>query len=245
MEDLQGEVLLRCFRRRVRVSHHSRLILQSSILTDPSYYWFPGTIMPVLTFFNWMTWIRPTSAVIAIVTGTYYYNLGFNPIPTLDYQWFARLDPFVTPFFVMFQVVICTGLWALLVIIPVFFSNTWFSGYLPINSWLPYDNTGQEYDTSLILGSDGRFNQTAYEQYSPVFLPASVMLRYTGMLAMMPALLVFTHLYYRKIIYPQYKKIFRRSSQLEGMNDIHSQLMRRYKEVPEVSWPHISYNPMS
>ncbi|KAF7538182.1 hypothetical protein G7054_g3169 [Neopestalotiopsis clavispora] len=198
------------------------------------YYWFPGTIFPTMTFFNWITWIKPASATVAIITGTYYFNMGYNPIPTLDYQWLATLDPFVTPWFVLVQIIVAVGLWGLLVTIPVFFSNTWYTAYLPINSWYPYDNTGQIYSTSLILGTDNRLNVTAYEAYSPVFLPASPGLRYAGMMAMLPALLTGTFLYYRKMLLPIFKNLFKRGAKSEWTSDIHSRLMRdNYTDVPD------------
>lgn len=126
-----------------------------------------------------MTWIKPTSAALSIVAGSYYYNLGFNgPLNTFDWNWMTSvIDPIITPFFIVVQIVGAIALWGLFVIIPVFFSNTWYTAYLPINSWFNYDNTGNEYDMSQIIGSDGGFNQTAYENYSPLFLPASAALR--------------------------------------------------------------------
>lgn len=94
-----------------------------------SYYWFPGTIMPILTFSNWITWIKPQSAVVAIMTGGYYFNLGFNPLSTFDYNRFATRDPSVTPWFVLCQIVAAVALWGLCVMVPVFFTNTWHTGY--------------------------------------------------------------------------------------------------------------------
>ncbi|RMZ77604.1 hypothetical protein DV737_g4273, partial [Chaetothyriales sp. CBS 132003] len=152
------------------------------------YYWIPNTMFPTLTFFNWITWIKPTSAVVALVTGSYYFNLGFNPLSSFDYQWFSTIDPFVTPFFIVTQIVGSAAFWGLCVIVPVFFSNVWDTGYLPINSWLPYDNTGVSYEADLILGQDYKFNQTAYEEYSPLLLPAAFVLRWAGMMALLPAM---------------------------------------------------------
>lgn len=35
------------------------------------YFWLPNTIFPTLTFFNWITWIRPQNAAVSIITGSY------------------------------------------------------------------------------------------------------------------------------------------------------------------------------
>ncbi|KAL4789279.1 OPT oligopeptide transporter protein-domain-containing protein [Aspergillus venezuelensis] len=195
-------------------------------------YWIPNTMMPTLTFFNWITWIKPTSAVVAIVTGTYYFNLGLNPVATFDYNWIATLDPFITPFFVLVQIVGAVLFWACCVVIPVFFSNTWFTGYLPINSWFAYDNTGQQYQVSRILDSNQRVDRAAYEAYSPIFFSATFALRWCGMLALIPALLVFTWLWYGDFMWPLLKGLFKRSVSPGLRDDFLSRQMRQYKQVP-------------
>jgi hypothetical protein len=150
-----------------------------------SYYWLPNTIFPVLTFFNWMTWIAPRNTTLSILTGQYYFNLGLNPlVNSFDWNWFAAyVDPIINPFFIVFQIVAACFVWAVCVIIPVFFTNTWYTAYLPINSWYTYDNTGAQYTISNVMGTDGAFNQTAYEAYSPIFVPAAFVLRYGMMFA--------------------------------------------------------------
>ena len=37
-------------------------------------------------------------------------------------------------------------------------------------SWIPYDNTGSEYQVERILNEDGTFNLEQYKAYSPLFL---------------------------------------------------------------------------
>ncbi|PKK52367.1 hypothetical protein CI102_6818 [Trichoderma harzianum] len=177
------------------------------------YYWLPGTIMPILTFFNWTTWIAPTSATLSILTGSYYFNLGLNPLlTTFDWNWFSGVvDPIIYPFFVVVQIVGSALVWAVLVVIPVFFTNTWYTAYLPINSWYAYDNTGNQYNFSRVVGPGSTLNETAYREYSPLFLPATFVLRYAVLLA----------------------QAIRRISVHHASNDVHSRFMSRYHEVPE------------
>src|SRR3569833_2630160 len=63
-------------------------------------------------------------------------------------------------FFSMFMVI---GLW---------YSNAFNSGYLPMNSNHVFDNKGHHYTVSRAISGDGLFNPTKYEQYSPAFLSA-------------------------------------------------------------------------
>ncbi|KAM6484707.1 OPT oligopeptide transporter protein-domain-containing protein [Trichoderma sp. SZMC 28011] len=199
------------------------------------YYWLPGTIMPILTFFNWTTWIAPTSATLSILTGSYYFNLGLNPLlTTFDWNWFSGVvDPIIYPFFVVVQIVGSALVWAVLVVIPVFFTNTWYTAYLPINSWYAYDNTGNQYNFSRVVGPGSTLNETAYREYSPLFLPATFVLRYAVLLAVIPAVCTFTWLWYGKAFGQVIKQAIRRISAHQASNDVHSRLMSRYHEVPE------------
>lgn len=149
------------------------------------YFWLPNTLFPTLTFFNWTTWIAPRNALVSILTGSYYSNLGLNPlVNSLDWNWFtAVLDPVIFPFFIIAQIVAACLCWAVFAIIPVFFTNTWYTAYLPINSWYSYDNTGSRYRFAQVMLPDGSMNQTAYEEYSSPFIPATLVLRYAIMLA--------------------------------------------------------------
>ncbi|KAJ5719882.1 hypothetical protein N7493_006760 [Penicillium malachiteum] len=201
------------------------------------YYWLPGVIFPTLTFFNWTTWIRPENAVLSIITGSYYFNLGLNPVfPSFDWNWFASvINPMIIPFFIVFQIVISLLTWAVFVIIPVFFKNIWYTAYIPINSWYAYDNTGEEYDASRIMTSSFTFNQTAYEEYSPIFFPAAFILRDAILLATLTGSISFCALWYGKNIWRTAKILWKRETQYAGFSDIHARLMSKYAEVPE-SW---------
>ncbi|EHK17282.1 uncharacterized protein TRIVIDRAFT_161010 [Trichoderma virens Gv29-8] len=199
------------------------------------YYWLPGTIMPVLTFFNWTTWIAPASTTLSILTGSYYFNLGLNPLlTTFDWNWFSSVvDPIIYPFFIVVQIVVSTLAWAVLVVIPVFFTNTWYTAYLPINSWYAYDNTGNQYQFARVVGPGSTLNETAYQEYSPLFLPATFVLRYAVLLASIPAICTFTWLWYGKTFGRVIKLAFRRLAVHHAFNDAHSRLMSQYREVPE------------
>ena len=64
-----------------------------------SYYFFPGFIFQAISYFTWTTWISPTNANLATVTGML-SGVGLNPWPTFDFQnltvW---LSPLTIPTF--------------------------------------------------------------------------------------------------------------------------------------------------
>ncbi|RDW61371.1 hypothetical protein BP5796_11263 [Coleophoma crateriformis] len=197
------------------------------------YYWLPNTVFPTLTFFNWITWIKPQSAVTAIVTGSYYFNLGFNPLSSFDWNWFALLDPLYMPWFIVLQIVAAIFLWGSCVIIPTFFSNVWWTSYIPINSFEAYDNTGSTYNISRVLDENLKLVPENYRNYSPVFLSAAQTLRYACEFATIPAIFVFVGLWYGKGIWRIFKITWKEKGAFSAQNDIHSRQMSKYKEVPE------------
>ena len=64
------------------------------------YFWFPGYIVQAMSYFNWITWLSPKNAKLAAITGSV-NGLGFNPVPTLDWnQLTVFANPLINPFFV-------------------------------------------------------------------------------------------------------------------------------------------------
>jgi OPT family small oligopeptide transporter len=103
--------------------------------------------------------------------------------------------------------------------------NVFYSQFMPVSVGMAYDNTGLPYNLSAVV-SNNEFDQAMYEQYSPMFLPITYAVTYGTIFAIYPAIIVHTFLWYRHDIVRQ----FRRS--LSDETDIHSYLMRRYREVP-------------
>ena len=96
---------------------------------------------------------------------------------------------------------------------------------MPISKGIPFDNTGSSYNLNAVV-TNNTFDQTKYEQYSPMFLPITYIVSYGTIFATYPAILVHTFLWYRQDIVRQ----FRRS--LKDGTDIHARLMSKYHEVP-------------
>ena len=99
--------------------------------------------------------------------------------------------------------------------------------YLPLLTSYVYDRYGARYNTTAILTPDLTFNETAYEQYSPLFLPVTFAMSYVLYFALSMALLTHTGLYYWKDIVGSLRR-----AKLDK-EDIHFKLMKRYKEVPD------------
>ena len=60
----------------------------------------------------------------------------------------------------------------------LYYTNTWYSKYLPISSDSSYDNTGAAYNVSRIVTPEGTFDYEKYKNYSPLFLSTTFALSY-------------------------------------------------------------------
>ncbi|KAL3952514.1 hypothetical protein ACCO45_012457 [Purpureocillium lilacinum] len=198
------------------------------------YFWVPNYLFNAMSIFNWMTWIKPDSATLAIVTGSI-CGMGLNPIPTFDWNWATSLlDPIVTPFFSTANVFAGAFIAVILAIIPVYWSNAFNSAYVPINSNYVFDNFGLPYNISRVLNPDFTLNETAYQEYSVPYLSAASSVTYACNFALYLAALVHVGLYHHVEITRALKNLFRsRVPVREADKDIHSRLMTSYKETPQ------------
>ncbi|KAK7046359.1 OPT-domain-containing protein [Favolaschia claudopus] len=208
------------------------------------YFWFPDFIFQALSYFNWMTWIAPNSLFLSIkpiyaplisklaaadvhlaaITGSI-SGLGLNPIPTFDWvQLTVFVDPLINPFFSTLNYFI-GGFITLPMIAALWYTNTWNTAYLPINSNRVFDNTGNFYNVSNAVGSNTLFNQT--------FLAAGNILIYGVFFAVYTATLTHAFLYHRHEIAHGFKSILSRKKTSEVHTDVHVRLMMAYTEVPE------------
>jgi hypothetical protein len=88
------------------------------------------------------------------------------------------------------------------------YRNVLFSAYMPILSTAVFDNTGRPYNVSRILTKEFLFDQKAYEDYSPVYLPITYVLSYGVQFAALTSLVSHTMCWYGKDIWHQTRKAF-------------------------------------
>jgi hypothetical protein len=79
---------------------------------------------------------------------------------------------------------------------------------MPILSAAVFDNTGHPYNVSRILTPEFLFDQKAYEEYSPVYLPITYVLSYGVQFAALTSLVTHTICWYGKDILHQTRKAF-------------------------------------
>ncbi|KAJ7083916.1 OPT-domain-containing protein [Mycena crocata] len=196
------------------------------------YFWFPDFIFQALSYFNFLTWGAPDNISLAAITGSV-SGLGLNPIPTFGRnQLVYALDPLIFPFYSTFNTFLGTAI-TLPIIAAIWYTNTWNTAYLPINSNRVFDNTGFLYNVSNAVGDNTLFDQQLYENYSPAYLAAGNIIIYGVFFAVYTATLSHAILYHRREIAHGFKSIFSRKKTSEVHRDVHVRLMMAYKEVPE------------
>ncbi|KAL1667945.1 OPT oligopeptide transporter protein-domain-containing protein [Schizophyllum commune] len=189
-----------------------------SFIASFVWYFFPGYLFGALSYFSWVTWIRPDDPVIAQVFG-YFHGMGLTAV-TFDWNQIAYMgSPLATPWWA--QVNVLTGFVVFFWIVTpgLYFTNTWYSQYMPLASSASFDNTGQEYNLTRILTHETALDRTEYSNYSPLFISTSF--------ASIAATIVHAILYFRKPIMKQFQR------SLSEQPDVHARLMTRYPVLPD------------
>ena len=91
----------------------------------------------------------------------------------------------------------------------------------------PYDRFGDSYNVSRVLTAQDTFDLNAYDNYSPLYLPAAFAMTYLLAFALSTCVIVHTVLYHGRTLLRGFKRM-----RLED-DDIHLRLMQNYPEVPD------------
>ncbi|KAF2773854.1 small oligopeptide transporter, OPT family [Teratosphaeria nubilosa] len=106
----------------------------------------------------------------------------------------------------------------------LYYTNTWYTAYLPMMTADVYDNTGTAYNVTKVLTDSGNLDPAKYAAYSPPYLSVTFAFVYGLSFASITAVIVHVYLWHGKDI-------------LDAMRgrqplDIHGRLMRVYAKVP-------------
>ncbi|KAF8505092.1 OPT oligopeptide transporter [Gautieria morchelliformis] len=190
------------------------------------WYFLPGYLFSALSVFSWVCWIAPNNTKVNAMFG-YQHGMGMS-ILTFDWAQIAYIgSPLASPWWAEANVFAGFVFFFWIVTPILYFTNSFYTGYLPISSRTSYDNTGAAYNVTAILNPDLTLNLEQYKAYSPLFLSATFALSYGLSFASITATLVHAFLYFRKQIWVQARR------SLHEQPDIHARLMSRYKQVPE------------
>jgi OPT family small oligopeptide transporter len=190
------------------------------------WYWIPGYLFTALSVFNWVCWIAPSNVVVNTLFGTS-TGLGMGLL-TFDWSMISYVaNPLINPWWSEANMGIAIVLFYWILAPILYYTNTFFTSFLPMSAFTAFDNTGVPFNVSAVV-DNGQFSVANYEAYSPVFVTATLAISYGLGLASFTALIVHSLLWYHRDI----ARGFRRSYKDE--RDVHSRLMRAYPEVPHL-----------
>lgn len=191
------------------------------------WYWFPGFLFQGLSYFSWITWIKPENALVNQLFGVS-SGLGLFPL-TFDWNQVTGYigSPLIPPASVCGTILLSIVFIYWLVVPALHYSNVWYGKYLPISDSQTYDRFQNIYDTSRILTPDFSFDKALYEAYSSLYLSTTFAISYGMQFASTTAVIVHTVLFHGKDIYRQL------TSADDTKYDVHTRLMKLYKKCPD------------
>ncbi|KAJ5200127.1 Oligopeptide transporter OPT superfamily [Penicillium cf. griseofulvum] len=189
-------------------------------------FWFPDYIWTSLGTFAFATWIAPQNQKVNTIFGM---NSGLGLIPiSIDWTQINYAGfPLMTPFYITCNAFAVVVFFYLFLSPILYYSNVWYSAYLPLLSSGTFDNTGRSYNVTRVLDATLNFSESQYKEYSPMYISMSYTLTYGLSFAAVTAIVVHTYLYNGAEIWARLKNA------QHGGEDVHRRLMRQYKEVPD------------
>ncbi|KNG45309.1 opt family small oligopeptide transporter [Stemphylium lycopersici] len=146
------------------------------------WYWLPDFLFPALGYFTFVCWAAPSNVVVNQVFGMK-SGMGLLPL-TFDWSQIAYIgSPLVVPTWTILNVLAALVFWIYIVSPIIYYTNTWYTGYMPFQSNTVYDNMGTEYNVSRIIDKSNGFvfDHTKYQEYSEIYLPVTYGLNTFGL----------------------------------------------------------------
>ncbi|KAG5354755.1 Oligopeptide transporter 2 [Yarrowia sp. B02] len=200
------------------------------------YFWVPNYLWTALSTWNWMTWIAPNNANLALITGST-NGVGINPIPTFDWNVMTMLiSPINMPLFTVINSYVGFALGGF-VILAIYYTNNNYTRWLPIIDNHLFDNKGEPYKVNKIL-TNFTFDVEKYKKYSPPYYSAGSLVVYGAFFAMYPLVFVYSILCEYKTMGVALKDTWKslryiHRSNYEGLDDPFSRIQKKHKEVPD------------
>ncbi|XVF18042.1 hypothetical protein REPUB_Repub10bG0177300 [Reevesia pubescens] len=193
-----------------------------------AYYLLPGYLFPALSSLSWLCWVFPTS-ILAHQLGSGLRGLGIGAI---GFDWSSISaylgSPLASPWFATVNIAAGFAL-IMYVITPIaYWLNLFKAKNFPIFSDSLFTSTGQNYNISAIIDSKFHIDMEAYEREGPLYISTQFAMIYGVCFACLTATVVHVFLFHGREILHLSKSAFQ-----EKKLDVHTKLMRKYKQVPQ------------
>lgn len=163
-----------------------------------AWYWVTNLGFVALSYFDWITWIKPDNVDLSAMTGSM-TGLGINPIETFDpNQAGLGCEFFYIPWTWLWQWTLGSFICTIAIII-MWYTNVRYTKHLPINTNDIFDNEGGTFNVTKVLNGT-QFDVEAYQQYSQPYFSAAFLLNYGVNFMYMPAVVMWMILYKWKLM---------------------------------------------
>ncbi|XP_009773684.1 oligopeptide transporter 7-like [Nicotiana sylvestris] len=193
-----------------------------------AYYVFPGYLFPVLSSISWLCWLFPSS-VLGQQLGSGMHGLGIGAIG-LDWSSISSYlgSPLASPWFATANIAV--GYFLLLYVVTplMYWSNVYKAKNFPIFSDGLFKENGQDYNISSIIDQNFHIDLEKYEHEGRLYLSIFLSLTYAFSFACLTATVVHVFLFHGQELWQLSKSALK-----EKKMDVHTKLMRKYKQVPE------------
>ncbi|KAK1361148.1 Oligopeptide transporter 7 [Heracleum sosnowskyi] len=200
------------------------------LVSSFAYCLLPGYLFQLLTTVSWVCWLAPKSVLVHQL-GSGGQGLG---IGSLGFDW-ATISaflgsPLASPWFATANIAV-GFIFVMYVMTPIsyWWANAYHAKNFPIYSRELYSLDGSMYNISSIINSNFHLDKTSYSKSGPLYLSTFFAMTYGLGFAALPATLVHVFLFNGSDLWKQTKAAF------FGQNkkvDIHTKLMKVYKQVP-------------
>ncbi|KAJ4716021.1 Oligopeptide transporter like [Melia azedarach] len=192
-----------------------------------SWYLVPGYLFPTLSSISWICWAFSKS-VTAQQLGSGMRGLGLGAL-TLDWSVVASFlfSPLISPFFAIVNVFAGYVLIIYFVIPITYWGLDLYNAHkFPIFSSHLFTAQGQTYNISAIVNDKFEIDLVKYEQQGRINLSMFFALTYGFGFATIASTVTHVGFFYGREIYERFRASYKEKE------DIHTRLMRRYKDIP-------------
>ncbi|KAI6701575.1 hypothetical protein NL676_015899 [Syzygium grande] len=200
-----------------------------ALICSFSWYAVPGYLFSTLTNISWVCWAFSNS-VTAQQIGSGMHGLGLGAL-TLDWTAVASFlfSPLICPFFAIVNVFAGYAM-IIYIVIPIAYwgFNLYSANRFPIFSSHLFTAQGEKYNITAIVNDKFELDIPKYEEQGQIHLSMFFALTYGFGFATIASTLTHVAFFYGREIYERYR------ASHKGKADIHTKLMRRYKDIP--SW---------
>ncbi|KAH0770983.1 hypothetical protein KY290_014964 [Solanum tuberosum] len=192
------------------------------------YYVFPGYLFPMLSSLSWLCLLFPSSVLVQQL-GSGLRGLGVGAIG-VDWSTISSYlgSPLASPWFATANIAVGYFL-IMYVVTPLMY---WFNVYkarnFPIFSDGLFKENGQDYNISKIIDPNFHIDLEKYDHEGRLYLSIVLLLTYGFSFACLTATVVHVFLFHGRDLWHLSK-----SALQEKKMDVHTKLMRKYKQVPE------------